>query len=83
MLDKTISGKQAAALRRNLRLSQTEFWTRLGVTQSGGSRYEADRPIPRTVYLLMQLAYFNNPEQTLKRIRLYEPTAVAQQSAKL
>ena len=69
MLIKTISGKQALALRISLGKSQTNFWKRLGISQSGGSRYECGRRIPPTVYLLMQLAYAGNPEQTLKRIR--------------
>ena len=69
VLMKTISGKQAFALRVSLGVSQKQFWKRLGISQSGGSRYECGRTIPRTVYLLMQLAYSANPEQTLKRIR--------------
>jgi len=69
MSSKTISGEQAFALRRSLGISQADFWERLGVTQSGGSRYEKDRPIPKFVYLLMQLAYYNNPEQILKSVR--------------
>ena len=27
-------------IRQRLRLNQEQFWTRIGVTQSGGSRYE-------------------------------------------
>jgi transcriptional regulator with XRE-family HTH domain len=69
MLMKTISGKQALAMRNSLGVSQSKFWKRLGISQSGGSRYECGRAIPLTVYLLMQLAYSRNPEQTLKRIR--------------
>lgn len=33
--------------------TQTEFWSRFGVTQSGGSRYENGRPLPRPVALLV------------------------------
>lgn len=69
MLMKTISGKEASALRASLGVSQKQFWKRLGISQSGGSRYECGRALPRTVYLLMQLAYSSNPEQSLKRIR--------------
>jgi len=34
------------ALRVQLDLNQQEFWSAIGVTQSGGSRYENDRRIP-------------------------------------
>ena len=34
-----------------------EFWKRVGVTQSGGSRYESGRNIPRPVQLLLTLVY--------------------------
>lgn len=33
--------------------NQTQFWTRFGVTQSGGSRYESARPLPHPVALLI------------------------------
>lgn len=46
------------------RLSQTEFWSRIGVTQSGGSRYETGRDIPLPVQLLVQLAYGTPQEAT-------------------
>lgn len=35
--------------------NQTRFWQKYGVTQSGGSRYEADRPLPRPLALLFTL----------------------------
>ena len=33
--------------------SQTEFWSRFGVTQSGGSRYENGRALPKPVKILL------------------------------
>ena len=45
------------ALRRRLKLNQGESWTRLGITQSGGSRYEGGRTIPKPVLNLLRLAY--------------------------
>lgn len=39
------------------RLNQTEFWSRVGVTQSGGSRYERERNIPYQVQVLLQIVY--------------------------
>lgn len=41
------------AYRRSRGETQTEFWTRFGVTQSGGSRYESGRDLPRPVALLI------------------------------
>jgi transcriptional regulator with XRE-family HTH domain len=38
-------------------LNQSLFWTAVGITQSGGSRYESGRKIPRSVQLLLHLAY--------------------------
>ena len=36
-------------------MSQTQFWSQYGVTQSGGSRYESGRNIPRSVRMLIAL----------------------------
>ena len=45
-------------LRRQLDLNQTEFWSRLGVTQSGGSRYVvSSRKVPKPVAMLAVIAY--------------------------
>ena len=41
--------------RRSVGLNQSEFWSRFGITQSGGSRYENARDIPRPVQMLMWL----------------------------
>jgi len=51
------TGKAAAVLRQKLALSQSDFWGRISVTQSGGSRYETGRNIPPPVQLLLHLAY--------------------------
>ena len=40
-------------IRRKLGLNQQEFWSKIGVTQSGGSRYESGRNIPRPVQILL------------------------------
>jgi len=44
-------------IRRRLGMNQEEFWTRIGVTQSGGSRYEAGRNMPRPVLELLRLVH--------------------------
>jgi transcriptional regulator with XRE-family HTH domain len=46
-------------LRKSLGLNQVEFWGRIEVTQSGGSRYENGRPLPRTVRKLLGIVYLN------------------------
>jgi transcriptional regulator with XRE-family HTH domain len=44
-------------LRRKLRLNQHDFWSLVGVTQSGGSRYETGRRMPRPVVELLRLVH--------------------------
>jgi DNA-binding transcriptional regulator YiaG len=51
------SGEEAVTLRKKLGLNQTEFWSRISTTQSGGSRYETGRKLPGPVQLLLHLAY--------------------------
>lgn len=51
------TGADAKAMRLKLSLNQTEFWSRIDVTQSGGSRYESGRDLPRPVMLLLHMAY--------------------------
>jgi len=46
-------------LRIRLALNQSEFWGRIEVTQSGGSRYENGRPMPRPVRKLLGIVYLN------------------------
>lgn len=44
-------------IRRKAGLNQVTFWSRLGVTQSGGSRYESGRTVPKPVQKLVALAF--------------------------
>jgi len=44
-------------IRRKLGMNQSQFWSKLGVTQSGGSRYESGRNIPRPVQALLRLVH--------------------------
>jgi transcriptional regulator with XRE-family HTH domain len=44
-------------IRRKLGLNQQQFWSKLGVTQSGGSRYESGRNMPRPVQQLLRLVH--------------------------
>lgn len=58
------SGEDAKELRGKLGLNQTDFWARLGVTQSGGCRYESGRDIPKQVILLLHLVYGSESQAT-------------------
>lgn len=44
-------------IRQKLGLNQQEFWTKIGVTQSGGSRYESGRSMPKPVRELLRLVH--------------------------
>jgi len=47
----------ARGIRRKLGLNQQQFWSQIGVTQSGGSRYESGRNMPRPVQHLLRLVH--------------------------
>lgn len=51
------------ATRKKLNMNQKDFWGRLGITQSGGSRYEGGRAMPKPVAMLYALAYGNKKER--------------------
>ena len=51
------TGEGAVALRQALRLNQSAFWAAVSVTQSGGSRYETQRKMPRAVPTLLRLVF--------------------------
>jgi len=44
-------------IRRKLGMNQQQFWTQIGVTQSGGSRYESGRSMPKPVKELLRLVH--------------------------
>jgi len=54
-------------IRRKLGLNQQEFWSRIGVTQSGGSRYESGRNMPKPVRELLRLVHVEQID--LSRVR--------------
>jgi transcriptional regulator with XRE-family HTH domain len=55
-------------IRRNLGLNQQQFWSKIGVTQSGGSRYESGRNMPRPVSELLRLVHIEQIDiKSLKR----------------
>jgi len=44
-------------MRSKLGLSQEEFWSKLGVNQNSGSRYENGRKMPKPVKELLRLVH--------------------------
>jgi len=54
LFDKVLNPRD---IRRRLGLNQQEFWTKIGVTQSGGSRYESGRNMPKPVRELLRLVH--------------------------
>jgi transcriptional regulator with XRE-family HTH domain len=56
------NGLDAFRHRKAINLNQSEFWRLVGVTQSGGSRYESGRNIPIQVLILLTMVY-GTPEQ--------------------
>ena len=44
-------------IRKKLGMNQSEFWSKIGVTQSGGSRYESGRNMPKPVRELLRLVH--------------------------
>ena len=55
-------------IRRKLGLNQQQFWSKIGVTQSGGSRYESGRNMPRPVRELLRLVHIEQIDiQRIKR----------------
>jgi transcriptional regulator with XRE-family HTH domain len=52
---KKLDLKDLGGYRKTNGLNQSQFWSRFGVTQSGGSRYESGRNLPRPVAMLVWL----------------------------
>lgn len=65
------TGEDIRDYRKRHAMNQSEFWSRVGVTQSGGSRYESGRNIPRPVQILLHLTYGKDKQATdmLARLR--------------
>lgn len=53
----TVAIQNPRDIRRKLGLNQQDFWSKVGVTQSGGSRYESGRNMPKPVRELLCLVH--------------------------
>ena len=49
-------------IRKKTGLNQIDFWGKVGVTQSGGSRYETGRKMPKPVRELLRLVHIERIE---------------------
>lgn len=67
-------------VRRKLGLNQQEFWTKIGVTQSGGSRYESGRDMPKPVRELLRLVHVEKIDLTRVRKEDFEVIEYLKQS---
>lgn len=70
---KPITGLEARAKRKKLNMNQTEFWTPLGISQSGASRYESGRDIPEPVQMLYLIRYGTAKQSEAMVDRLRNP----------
>ena len=65
---KPVDKTEPREIRRKLGLNQQQFWSKIGVTQSGGSRYESGRNMPRPVRELLRLVHVEQIDiQRIKR----------------
>lgn len=65
---KTTEKVDVREIRRKLGMNQSQFWSKIGVTQSGGSRYESGRNMPKPVRELLRLVHVEQIDiKTIKR----------------
>lgn len=50
-------GRLLKDLRAQKKMNQEDFWRLIGITQSGGSRYESGRKMPRAVRQLLRVVH--------------------------
>ena len=67
-------------IRRRLGLNQEQFWTQIGVTQSGGSRYESGREMPKPVQELLRLVHVEKLDLTRVKKEDFEVIEYLKQS---
>lgn len=53
----TVEKLDLRKIRYKLGLNQQQFWSKLGITQSGGSRYESGRKMPKPISQLLRLIH--------------------------
>lgn len=74
-----ITGEAALAMRKKLNVNQSEFWSRVGIGQSAGSRYETGRSIPRPVQMLLRIAY-GAKAQAARQLEVLRPSITTEET---
>ena len=74
-----VTGEAALAMRQKAGTNQSVFWSRVGIGQSAGSRYESGRNIPRPVQMLLRIAY-GTKAQAAKQLEALHPSGGAEAS---
>jgi DNA-binding transcriptional regulator YiaG len=70
MSHRHVTNVEAHDMRVKAGLNQTQFWSRVGITQSGGSRYETGScGIPEPVAMLLDLVYSSKGPKLLEKLR--------------
>ena len=64
---KNVDNLNVREIRQKLGYNQSVFWSKVGVTQSGGSRYESGRNMPRPVKELLRLVHVEQVD--IQRLR--------------
>jgi hypothetical protein len=74
-----ITGEVALAMRQKAGTNQSVFWSRVGIGQSAGSRYESGRNIPRPVQMLLRIAY-GTQAQAAKQLEVLRPSITTEET---
>jgi len=74
-----ITGEAALAMRKKLHVNQSEFWSRVGLGQSAGSRYETGRSIPKATQMLLRLAY-GTQAQAARQLEVLRPSITTEET---
>ena len=70
MSHRHVTNVEAHDMRVKAGTNQTGFWSRVGITQSGGSRYETGAcSIPEPVAMLLDLVYTSKGPKLLEKLR--------------
>ena len=77
------SAEEIKAFRKKLGVNQGVFWARVAVTQSGGSRFESGRTIPKTIQMLLHMAYAPEirAQRLVKHLRGWAASKAAPESS--
>lgn len=75
-----ITGEAALAMRQKDGTNQSVFWSRVGIGQSAGSRYESGRNIPRPVQMLLRIAY-GAKAQAARQLEVLRPSITTEEAA--